>query len=126
MHLCCTYIDMQNTALVLVRKSERQAQYVFEGECKSSDTECSAAPKMRFCENTEPHLFCCFRKVPEGSRTARPAALRPGRGEQSGGLSARARESPFRRTKMRFCGNARPHLFFVAFIRRWWTKRVAE
>ena len=48
-------------------------------------------------------FFCCFRKVPEGSRTARPAALRPGRGGQSGGqsggLSARARESPFQRTK---------------------------
>ena len=44
-------------------------------------------------------FFCCFRKVPEGSRTARPAALRPGRGGQSSGLSARARESPFRRTK---------------------------
>lgn len=43
-------------------------------------------------------FFCCFRKVPEGSRTARPAALRPGRGGQSSGLSARARESPFRRT----------------------------
>ena len=75
MHLCCTYIDMQNTALVLVRKSERQAQYVFEGECKSSDAECSAAPKMRFCENTEPHLFVIFWKLRPFAQNGRPGLV---------------------------------------------------
>ena len=60
-------------------------------------------------------FFCCFRKVPEGSRTARPAALRPGRGGQSGGLSARARESPFRRTKDEVLQKRRTSSFFVVF-----------
>ena len=80
----------------------------------------SGAPKMRLCENTKPHLFCCFRKVPEGSRTACPAALRPGRGGQSSGLSARARESPFRRTttalsELSFLGSDNCFLYCIFF-----------
>ena len=77
---------MQNTVLVLVRKSERQAQYVFEGECKSSDAECSAAPKMRFCENTKPHLFLLFSESSgrESNSPSGRSASRPGRTVRKG------------------------------------------
>ena len=107
-------------AIPFCREMQRRYLAVPKINPKSSDAECSAAPKMRFCENTKPHLFCCFRKVPEGSRTARPAALRPGRGGQSSGLSARARESPFRRTttalsELSFLGSDNCFLYCIFF-----------
>ena len=61
----------------------------------------SSAPKEEVLRKRKTSSFFVVSKLPrEGTRTARPAGLRPGRVRQSGGLSERARErGPFQRTK---------------------------
>lgn len=63
-------------AIPFCREMQRRYLAVPKINPKSSDAECSAAPKKRFCGNAKPLLFCCFREPLEGTRTARPAALR--------------------------------------------------
>lgn len=61
-------------AIPFCREMQRRYLAVPKINPKSSDAECSAAPKKRFYRNVEPLLFCCFRK-----RTGRDSNSSSGR-----------------------------------------------
>ena len=104
-------------AVALVAQLDRVSDYESEGRGFES---LPAHQRRGSKETRNLFFFCRFRKSLEGTRTARPAALRPGRGGQSCGLSARARESPFRRTttalsELSFLGSDNCFLYCVFF-----------
>ena len=104
-------------AIPFCREMQRRYLAVPKINPKSSDAECSAAPKMRFCEMQNLIFFVVFGKFRKGvEQPVRPPCVPAGADSPADSPAdcpqGRGRV-PSGAPKMRFCENTKPHLFVI-------------